>query len=470
MRLLLCVVVCLALVACHKTNSYQKLSPEAAAQARLDWNLKTTVEAYNRIGGSYAAWDGFATNALIEFAQPEAAPSRTGAFSGQQDWAIIIRTNCAAAVQAGCDDPMIRYLYIRFCMDQTHSAEDFSREFCRVARDMQKSAYPEIRKFYASAHALDQLFYAYGTNVDLNTVNELANNIESTLTQIAADKSTPPEEAYEACSLGLHEVSRSKSEYENLYHKIEQPLFQNWPEESTCWLLKGEAYITFAWQARGSGYANTVTEEGGKTFTSDLAVAENALNRAWNLNPTDPRIPLQMMTVVLGQGKDRDEMESWFERAMALNPSDYDICSKKLYYLEPKWYGSAGDMLDFGRECVQNTNWGGRVPLILVDAHYNICNEYTDEADRTNYWQQPDVWADIKSAYKRFFQLHPDDTSSIPYYAWYAYHAEDWDKLNELIPKLSPANYAFFGGKDGYDKMIQLAKEHASPPAAAPSQ
>jgi hypothetical protein len=125
-------------------------------------------------------------------------------------------------------------------------------------------------------------------------------------------------------------------------------------------------------------------------------------------------------------------------------------------------------MLDFGRECVQNTNWGGRVPLILVDAHYNICNEFTDESDRTNYWKQPDVWVDIKSAYERFFQLHPDDTSSIPYYAWYAYHAEDWNKLNELIPKLGPANYAFFGGKDEFDKMVQTARQYSSPPTNPP--
>jgi hypothetical protein len=33
--------------------------------------------------------------------------------------------------------------------------------------------------------------------------------------------------------------------------------------------------------------------------------------------------------------------------------------------------------------------------------------------------------------------------------------------LNELIPKLGPTNYTSFGGKDEFDKMIRLAKEHA---------
>ena len=30
-------------------------------------------------------------------------------------------------------------------------------------------------------------------------------------------------------------------------------------------------------------------------------------------------------------------MELWFQRAMELNPNDYDACNYKLLYLEPKW-------------------------------------------------------------------------------------------------------------------------------------
>lgn len=46
-------------------------------------------------------------------------------------------------------------------------------------------------------------------------------------------------------------------------------------------------------------------------------------------------------------------------------------------------------------------------------------------------------------------------------YAWYAYHAEQWNKLNELIPKLGTVNYKYFGGEDEFNKMLRLAKEHA---------
>jgi hypothetical protein len=66
--------------------------------------------------------------------------------------------------------------------------------------------------------------------------------------------------------------------------------------------------------------------------------------------------------------------------------------------------------------------------------------------------------------------LNPNETSWYYNYAWYAYHAEQWDTLNEIIPKLGPVNYSYFGGKDEFDKMVQLAKEHSSKPAVAPQQ
>jgi hypothetical protein len=129
---------------------------------------------------------------------------------------------------------------------------------------------------------------------------------------------------------------------------LEPILFAKWPEASFVWLLQGEANIKMAWQARGTGYANRVTDEGWKGLEQHLKIADKALNKAWKLNPKDVRIPLAMLTVELGQGEGRDRMELWFNRAMELNPLCYDAAYAKLYYLEPKWHGSVEDMLIFG--------------------------------------------------------------------------------------------------------------------------
>jgi len=432
------------------------LSPEQAKEQRLTWNLKTLVEAYEKAGHTSPKWDEPAKRALTEFAR-----TRSKSTESNEAWGLIISTNCIAAVDAGCDDPMIRYLHARFVTgEQRLSAKECADVICKAATALQQSSYPDIRKFYASLRAVQQLYSAFGTNADRQAIGSVGGGIKNYLEDAIKDKSMPLEDVCDACHEGI-EIYRGT---QNLYEEIEKPLFDRWPDRSEIWLLKGEAYIKKAWNARGGGYAYTVSDKGWEHFNERLATAEEALEHAWKLNPKDPEIARQMMTVMLGQGEGRDRMELWFDRAMVLDPNDYDACSRKLYYLEPKWYGSREAMLDFGRECVQNTNWAGRVPLVLVDAHWNFCRGYIDKSEQTNYWKQPDVWAEIKSAYDRFFQLNTNTVGYYEYYAWYAYQAGQWDVLNELIPKLGPETYYHFGGKDEFDKIVRLAKEHANKP------
>jgi phytoene dehydrogenase-like protein len=126
-------------------------------------------------------------------------------------------------------------------------------------------------------------------------------------------------------------------------------------------------------------------------------------------------------------------------------------------------------MIAFGRECVASTNWGGDVPITLVEAHYQYDSfSFDNEAAKEAYWKQPDVWPDIKSAYERYFELNPDDADTYKNYAWYAYHAGQWDAFNELAPKVPAVDYYFFGGKDAFDNMVRLAKGQLQATPGAP--
>jgi hypothetical protein len=440
----------------HQENPAR--SVDDVKQQRLAWNLKTLIEPYESAGFANPEWDAAAKLALTEFAR-----ARAKVLDKNEPCSQIISKNASAAIQSGCKDPMVTYLYIKFAMDQANDKQAFSKAFVAMARAMNKSSYPPIRKYYAALRTVDQLFFTYGTNsMTMPAVQEIEPWIDQNLIPAIQDKTMPPVEAYEACKEALNLFNGDTNNYSHTYSCIEKPIFENWPNEYTSWLLKGEAYIKLGWNARGSGYVDTVTEEGAKTFSTDLAIAEQALNRAWELNPNDQLIAVKMIWVELGQGQGQDRMELWFRRAMALDPNNYDACNAKLLYIEPKWYGSVKDMLDFGRLCLQNTNWGGHVPLTLADAHWDIALQYVDKSDQANYWKQPGVWSDIQSAYNRVFQLNPNDTDLYYYYARFAYRAEDWSKLKELIPRLGPKiNYGFFGGKEEFDKVVQLAEENA---------
>jgi|GEM_PF-212234 len=463
--LLVTCLIFVSVVGCNKINSSssgKKLesSPpisanDKARQERLNWNLQTLVMAYEKAGHTGRPWDTSAKNALTEFARLRSQVTETNERGAQ-----IIATNCEAAVKAGCDDPLIAYLHTRFVLDQTNTPKIFADAFLKNAQDIQQSTYPSIRKFYVSLRAVQQIYYTFGTNADSQEIQAAGGRLLEYLMGALNDKTTPPGEVYEACLEGLNAYQGDKNLYEQFYNRIEKPLFENWPDESESWLLKGKAHIEMAWHDRGFSYADKVSEEGWEGFEKHLKTAEEALNQAWTLNPKDLRIANTMLVLELGQGKGRDRMELWFKRAMALDPNSYETCDQKRYYLEPKWYGSDEDMLAFGWECTESTNWGGKVPLVLLDAHEAI-QRHLDKSDQDNYWTRPEVWSDIQMAFEKFFQLNPDATSWYHNYAWYAYHCGQWRKLNELIPKLGPVNYSYFGGKAEFDKMVSLAREHA---------
>jgi hypothetical protein len=444
--------LCIA-TACNKSRAH---FAKELKQQRLAWNMKTLVDAYHQAGFTDPRWDAFAEAALTEFAQARADVTPTN-----EPWADIISTNVAAAVEAGCTDPMVNYLYIKFAMDQSNTKEAFADAFIKVAKALNTSSYPAIRKFYAAARAMEQIHYTYGTNsANQPDSAEISSMIGFNLIFAVSDKAAPATEAYEAADLAQSLGGAGLTIYERNYGLVEKPMFENWPDAATTWLWKGQSYIKMAWLGRGGGYADKVTPEGWKVFHDDLTVAESALKKAWKLDPTDKRIPMEMIRVDEGLQKNRTDMELWFNRAMTIDPDCYQACEYKLHYLYPQWYGSREDMLAFGRECVANPNWRGNVPLILVAAHVEYQRFLDDPEARSNYWTVPDVWPDIKAAYDRFFELNPDAIGYYQNYTWYAYHAEQWDALNELIPKLGPVNYDFFGGKEEFDKMVQLAREH----------
>ena len=460
-----------AATACKKTTAPPSnaasqtspaFSPEELKQQRLAWNLKTLVEPYEHAGFANPQWDASAKLALTEFAHVRANVLETN-----EPWCLIIATNAAAAVQAGCKDPMVTYLYIKCAMDQTNSKEAFAEAFIAVAKEIQKSSYPDMRKFYAALRAVEQFTLAnnYPTNWP-SEIKGLHDQAKASLKTVLEDKTTPSDEAYDASSQFLEPEQWDKNAYADLYNNfVAPPLFKNWPNASTSWLLKGQIYLQMAWLARGGGYANIVKAEGWKLFAEHLTTAETSLKKAWQINSNDKRIPTIMIRVDEGQQKNRDDMELWFDRAMALDPNNYEACKNKLHYLDPQWYGSREEMIAFGKQCVAATNWGGFVPMILVDAHtdYNTYSQDSDEAKQA-YWKQPGVWPDIKAAYDRFFELNSNATDIYKNYAWYAYHAEQWNAFNELVPKVRPADYNFFGGTDKFNKMVQLAKEHAGKP------
>jgi len=236
-------------------------------------------------------------------------------------------------------------------------------------------------------------------------------------------------------------------------------LLSRWPKEAFPYFFKGRFYIDYAWEARGSGWAKNVDEDMWKLFADRLSIAEEALNKAWKMDRSLPDTPLAAMRLEVGQGIGRERMELWYQRAVAFPQDRYEAVRQKLWYLQPRWYGSEEECLDFAREVVKSNQFSGREPLHLYHTHESLAAFFKDQ--RPDYWNEPQVWPEIKASFERYFELNGEDNSWRHNYVKCAWRCQQWQTLNEQIAKLTQVNYEYFGGEEAFEKMVQTAREQA---------
>jgi hypothetical protein len=446
--LILSMVVAGLLVSCsHK-----------APMTRVDrnkWNHTMLNGIYETAGNRNPKWDKDAEDALNDYAD-----SRTASEDEVKVLSDLIGDSAENAVNEGCNDPMIHYLYVRYSSDvQAKPLQDRQDLFRTAANDLQNSSYPLIWKFYANYHAADVLWYNHDANLE-QQVAQFRGIATSDLAQAVQEKSFPEAEAYAATDVLFQLLQYSPEGMAYAYNEIESPLSHQPDKAAMADFVKATYYIQYAWEARGHGNADQVTADGWRLFKERLDIAQKALEHAWSLDQQDAQIPILMISVVLGEQTGRPEMEKWFDRAMKADPENYQACRAKLHFLLPEWYGSRDDMLEFGRECVASTNWGGNVPLILVDAHLEYYNTLSAEESR-GYWLLPDVWPDIQSSYEKYAQLNPDETHFRYPYAWYALYClqtNDFvEQINLIRTNDGEINYNYCGGKRAFDRAWAFA-------------
>lgn len=418
----------------------------------LEWNRETLAEAYKRIGKRDPAWDKDAIAALDAFALVLTSQSPDSAAAWEP-----YRTHLEKAIDAGCDDPLVRYCYARDLASEHMSTAEAAEHWGDVADVMIRSSYHDFRKLYANFRAYLAMRSA---EVGLKDYRTALYNRSCQLFSSCANQPEIPVGLITTIGTWWLDSFASSIADEHFRINYLHPINRHWGGALEVDLLNANFVIKHAWAARGNGFANTVSDEGWRLYRERLRAAESMLFTAWFDHKGEPAIAYEMLSVGLGLSFDRADYDLWFERIMTAAPDHYQACSRKLHYLKPRWHGSFNEMIEFGRRCVTNTNWTGRVPLILVDAHDHIANQRPGAAGKANYWKNPEVWRDVDMAFARFFELNPDATGWHHNYALYAYRCEAWETLRREIGLLGKVNHDYFGGVEAFEEMQRLAFEH----------
>lgn len=429
----------------------QAATNDVAAEL-LRYNLRTTVEVYDKAGRKNPKWDAQAKACLKAFAEIRSATNGvpTGLLAE-------LKRNLPGVMALNCDDPMLRYLHTRYVLNA--SAAELAPVFTDVASALEKSDYPPIRKFYAR-------MWVYRTTAEAGTEKNPYSLLEKAapfLAEALQDKTMPQQEAATCCAELMNAPWWSDPARWNCYRILEPALTNNWKNSSFAQLARGRGYLTYGWEARGTGYAGTVSNQGWKLLAERLDIAAESLEKAWQLDPHDPDTCLEMMRVELGQGKDHERLETWFRRGMRLNPASWNICYAKVEYLRPRWYGTIPEMIAFGWECMTNADWSGEVRLGLANTYYEVAREMPDKEKMYAYLAKTNVWSDIRSNFEYFFKLYPNEAGYRHNYAQFARYAGDWAEFMRQVRMFPSTNFAYFGGVERFNQFLDIARQHSQP-------
>ena len=155
----------------------------------------------------------------------------------------------------------------------------------------------------------------------------------------------------------LHSFYRGVSDIEG--HATEEDWknrighLQRWtsanPKSITAAVALAQAYVNFAWHARGDGFTDTVTESGWKLFGQRVDKAKTILDAASSLPAKCPQWYLSMLQVARAQGWDMEQSTKLLKEATASFPDYYYSYGSLAGYMLPKWGGEEGDASNFAQ-------------------------------------------------------------------------------------------------------------------------
>jgi hypothetical protein len=391
----------------------------------LEWNRRTLGGAYEEVGKKDPRWDGPAREALERAA---------GLFSQDGTPAEDVYASIREAVEAGCDDPLVLYLYGRSSINSNDPGpREYGRRLKAAADAMQASDYPPLRKAIAL-----ELYGSWAASRDRPTPEgrrdaERALSAAVALLPSSAGEGDPPwiweDQWFLILDPAIDGLRRAIGNYPEAFDRVDAALAGVPGAEARALRpqARGDFLIKYAWEARGNGFADTVSAEGFRLFTERLTEAGRVLEEAWEVSPGHSRTATLMLTVEKGVGGDRESMETWFRRALEADGNNGLACWYKLDWLDPKWHGSTKKLFAFGRACRDTGNWRARLPLILVHAHL-IAAYQVGPPEYTGYFKISWVWDDIRGAYDEYLRRYPRNFRERSRYAalcyWAGQHAE----------------------------------------------
>ncbi len=223
---------------------------------------------------------------------------------------------------------------------------------------------------------------------------------------------------------------------------------QQWAKEEpgsvTPRIALADAYIGFAWKARGHGWGDTVTPEGWTQFRERISLARATLEKALKLNNGDPEWYRAMQTVALAEAWPRQQVDALVDAALSVEPGYFSFATAEANYLLPKWYGKPGETEEFAARVADRIGGPeGDATYFLIAMMTNCCRATQAPAM---------AWARVKQGYFALDQLYGTNLHERNAFAFLALRAGDTETAQAAFAKIgNDWDAMVWGGKPRFD-------------------
>lgn len=234
---------------------------------------------------------------------------------------------------------------------------------------------------------------------------------------------------YDTLAQPLQGKAATEAEWVQHIDKLKQWTISK-PHSTTAHITLAQAYLSYGWKARGSGFANTVSEESWQQFggRADLAAAE--LKQAAQSSEKCPYWYFAMMQLALAQGWSKSATSTLVEQSIAFEPGFYHVYREFAVYLETKWYGQPGEAEAFA-EWISRKLGGEEGKFVYFEIASVLNCSCRDSSQMANL-----SWAKIKDGYSALQHSYGVSNIKMNRFAYMAYAAGDRPAARDVFKEI----------------------------------
>jgi hypothetical protein len=402
----------------------------------------TALKAYDTVGNKDPRWDAAVHDGLNAYFDPSSdRPSPRAVESFKK------------ALDAGCRDPIVLDLASALAFAQ--STRDLPK--IRAMADAAARGYAASAggpKAYPASLRLQGYLFAIriiklvpqDAQEDRALLDHWLQEAMGTWPEVAAEPGLSSRRLY----LYARTILDRAPDKDNVFavRIVMTPVSSSVAGKFTYALLDGKDELKSAWFQRSRG----------QNISGYLQKAKMQLEQAASLDPLHPDPPNAMLELAVLNGMPRDEMETWFHRAMLANPDNLEACIIKLNYLFPQAQGTVDEMIAFGKECFAKGDFDTRVPTTLALAHQFVA-DVTHAGDE--YFARENVWNDIHAAYAGMLKKSPGNLLYRSSDMKYAVLAGQWKIAAEDRAVIGDhPDLSVFKAREGYLELCRQIDQH----------